>query len=152
MRHGLEGSRRDGLRRHAGLADVLGKRMHYGLVQVLDDAVVGAVDMNGGVGCRPGCAAVEAGQRDGVQAVAASPLQGADDVGGTARRRDCHQHVARSGLGLQLVGEHIFVPYIVGDRRQQFNVGTQADDTRRQVRAFPDAFRMVALEVVGDGG
>ena len=51
------------------------------LVQVLDDAVVGAVDMDGDLGRRPGLAAAEAGDRDGAQAVVAGPGEGVHDIG-----------------------------------------------------------------------
>ena len=40
------------------MADVLGKGVHDGLVQVLDHAVVRAVDVNGHVGHGPGRAAI----------------------------------------------------------------------------------------------
>ena len=65
---------------HPRLADVLGQRVHDGLVQVLDDAVIRAVDVNGDVGDRPGRAAVEAGDRDRAETVIAGPGQRVHDV------------------------------------------------------------------------
>jgi len=65
------------------LTDVLGQRVHHGLVQVLDDAIVRAVDVNGDLGDRPGRASVEASNRDRAEAVVAGPGQRAHDVGRT---------------------------------------------------------------------
>ena len=49
------------------MADVLSQGMHDGLVQVLDDAVVGAVDMDADLGGSPSGAPVEAGDGYGSQ-------------------------------------------------------------------------------------
>ena len=77
-------------RGHPRLPDVLGQRVHDGLVQVLDDAVVRAVDVNGDLGHRPGLAAVESGDRDRAQAVVAGPgerVRRCSASGPTTRRR-----------------------------------------------------------------
>src|SRR5262249_14682526 len=135
-----------------GLADVLGQRVHDRLVQVLDDAVVGRVDVDRDLGHRPGLAAAEPGQRDGAQAVIAGPGQRPDDVGRAARGRDGGQHVARVGLRLELIGEGVLVADVVGDRRQQLHVRAEADHLRREVGAGPDRLEVIALEVVRDRG
>ena len=72
------------VRGHSRLADVLGQSVHDGLVQVLDDAVVRAVDVNGDLGHRPGGPSVEAGEGDRAQAVVAGPGERTHDVGRTA--------------------------------------------------------------------
>ena len=68
-----EHRRRDRVRRHTRLADVLGQSVHDRLVQVFDDAVVRAVDVNADLGYGPGVSAVEAGQRDRAQAMCRGP-------------------------------------------------------------------------------
>ena len=68
---------------HSRLTDVLGQRVHDGLVQVLDDAVVRAVDMNGDLGDLLGLASVEASNRDRAEVVVAGPGERAHDVGRT---------------------------------------------------------------------
>ena len=68
---------------HSRLTDVLGQRVHHGLVQVLDDAIIHAVDMNGDLGDRPGRASVEASNRNRADTVIAGPGQRVHDVGRT---------------------------------------------------------------------
>src|SRR5580698_263960 len=95
------------------MADVLGKGVHDGLVQVLDHAVVRAVDVNGHVGHGPGRAAVETGDRDRAETVVAGPGQRVHDVPRAAGRRHGDEHVTRPGLGLQLVHEDFVVADVV---------------------------------------
>ena len=54
-----------------------------GLVQVLDDAIIHAVDMNGDLRDRPGRASVEARDRNRADTVVAGPGQRVHDVGRT---------------------------------------------------------------------
>src|SRR5215470_2650670 len=71
--HDSEHSHFDRVCAHPRLADVLCQRMHDGLVQVLDDAIIRAVDMDADLGGAPGGAPVEAGDCNGSQAMVAGP-------------------------------------------------------------------------------
>jgi hypothetical protein len=63
------------------MADVLGQGVHDGLMQVLDHAIVGALDVNADLGRRSGGTSVEAGDRYGAQAVITGPSKRMNDVG-----------------------------------------------------------------------
>src|SRR6202044_3546538 len=104
---GSEYVRRDRSRCHPRLADVLGQGMHDRLGQVLDHAVVRAMDVNGHLGAPPGLSPVEAGRRERAQAMAASPFERPDDVGRAAGGGDGDERVTGPGLGLKLIGEHV---------------------------------------------
>src|SRR5690242_6283197 len=60
---------------HSRLADVLSQRVHNGLMQVLDYAVVRAVDMDADLGYGPGCTSVEAGDCYGTEPLVAGPRE-----------------------------------------------------------------------------
>ena len=77
--------RRDRVGGHARLADVLGQGMHDHLVQVLDDAIVRAIDMDADLGRCPGVTSIEPGEGDRAEVMVAGPGERAHDVGRTAR-------------------------------------------------------------------
>src|SRR6266700_7629496 len=124
--------------------------MHDDLMQVLDDAVVRAVDVNAHLGYGPGGPPVEAGNGDGAEPGLTGPGEHANDVGRAARGGNRDEHVSGLRLGLKLVDEYALVADVVRYRGEQFHVRAEAQHLRAEVGGRPDALDMVALHVVRD--
>src|SRR5947209_6821571 len=85
-----------------------------GEVQFLDPRRVIGRDDERHIGQCGELAAALAEQGDDGDAAGARRLRGADHVGALAARRVQRQHVARPGQGVELAGEHLVEPHVVG--------------------------------------
>ena len=105
-----------------GLTKVLGEHMHYGLVNIFDDAVIVRGDMKVDLGGGRASAAVKSRKRQRSDAVLPRPFDGPHDIFRIARRTDCQQNVSRRRHRAQLIDKHIVVRNVVGDRGDDFDV------------------------------
>ena len=108
--------------------------MHDGLVQILDDAVVRAVDMDADLGQVSGRPPSKP-----VSAMVRRPLSRAQVSARTMLgERPDDETAMRTSPGLdwdcKLIGEDVLVAHVVGDRGEQLDVGAQAQHARGRGR------------------
>ena len=129
---------------------VLSQDMHQTLMQVFDDAVIIALNMQVDVGQVRRSPAGETGKGNDRQRIVFRPLGRADDIFRIPGRRNGQQYVPRFGQGLELIDEHVVVADVVGDGGNHFDIAGKRDHLGPEVGIRLAAFRVVADQMVGD--